>query len=218
MEGSAETTLVSLVPAVLDRIDPAAFRRILLGGSSIPADRPPNSVATYGMTETGGGVVYDGRPLDDVEIREVDGELQLRGPMLLRCYRERDEDLDPRLADGWFATGDGGTFHDGIVEVHGRTGDVIVTGGEKVWPTPVETVLAGHPAVAAVAVVGRPDREWGDVVTAVIETEPGAAEPDLDELRDRVRTHLPPWCAPRRLEFVTELPRTALGKIRRHDL
>ncbi|HEX6658409.1 MAG TPA: AMP-binding protein, partial [Ilumatobacter sp.] len=97
-------TLVSLVATALRRIDPALFRVVLLGGSRPPADRPVNSVATYGMTETGSGVVYDGRPLDGVEIRIDDlGEIHVRGPMLLRCYRDGTAPLD---AGGWFATGD----------------------------------------------------------------------------------------------------------------
>ncbi|MDG2114652.1 MAG: AMP-binding protein, partial [Actinomycetota bacterium] len=88
-------TLASFVPTAMARIDASLFRKILVGGSALPVDRPPNSVATYGMTETGSGVVYDRRPLDGVEIRTVDGEIQLRCPMLLRCYRDG---TDPRTA------------------------------------------------------------------------------------------------------------------------
>lgn len=205
-------TLVSLVPAVLSRVDPTAFRRILLGGSAIPAERPPNSVATYGMTETGGGLVYDGRPLDGVEVRSVDGELRLRAPMLLRCYRDG---TDPRVDDGWFRTGDGGSVHDGIVTVDGRLADVIVTGGEKVWPGPVEQRIATHPDVAEAVVVGHEDPEWGEIVTAVVVAAESGSPPELDEIRDHVKEVLPPWCAPRALHVVEVLPRTALGKVRR---
>jgi O-succinylbenzoic acid--CoA ligase len=164
------------------------------------------------MTETGGGLVYDGLPLDSVEIRVADGEIQLRAPMLLRCYRDG---TDPRTADGWFPTGDGGTFDDGVLAVDGRLADVIVTGGEKVWPGPVEERLRGHPDVAEVAVVGRPDDEWGATVTAVVVASDPAAPPALDDLRDHVKATLPGWCAPRGLEVVETLPRTSLGKIRR---
>ena len=80
------------------------------------------------MTETGGGVVYDGRPLANVECRVIDGEIQLRCPMLLREYRDG---TDPRQDDGWYPTGDGGTFENGLVRVDGRLDDAIVTGGEK---------------------------------------------------------------------------------------
>ena len=169
-------TLVSLVPAVLARIDPAMFRRILLGGSALPSDRPANSVATYGLTETGGGLVYDGRPLEGVEVRVVGGEIQLRGPMLLRCYRDH---RDPFTPDGWFPTGDGGRFEGGVLSVDGRIGDVIVTGGEKVWPTPVEQRLRSHAHVRDVAVVGRPDPYWGEIVTAVVVPGDAASPPAL---------------------------------------
>ncbi|HEX6657439.1 MAG TPA: AMP-binding protein, partial [Ilumatobacter sp.] len=92
----SDATLVSLVATALARIDPTRFRVIVLGGSRPPAQRPSNTVTTYGMTETGSGVVYDRRPLDGVAIRALDGELQLRCPMLLRCYRDG---TDPRTSD-----------------------------------------------------------------------------------------------------------------------
>ncbi len=208
-------TLVSLVPTVVARTDVSGFRRVLLGGSAIPPDRPPNCVATYGMTETGGGVVYDGVPLDGVEVQVVDGEIRLRCPMLARADRDERPLVD---ADGWYATGDGGALVDGVLTVHGRLAEVVVTGGEKVWPDPVERVLAAHPAVAQVAVTGRPDPEWGQVVTAVVVPSDPTRPPTLDELRARVREHLAPWCAPRRLELVDSLPRTSLGKVRRCHL
>ncbi len=208
-------TLVSLVTTAVRRIDPSLFRKILLGGSAIPADRPTNSVATWGMTETGGGVVYDGVPLDGVEVREVGGELQLRCPMLMRCYRDG---TSPVTSDGWYPTGDAGSVADGVVRVRGRIGDVIVTGGEKVWPDPVERVVAADPAVSEVAVVGRPDEEWGQVVTAVVVAADPDDPPKLEHLRDLVKAQLPAWHAPKRLELVRELPRTSLGKIRRSSL
>ncbi len=206
-------TLVSLVATAARRIDPSGFRKILLGGSAIPADRPDNAVATYGMTETGGGVVYDGYPLAGVEIREVAGELQLRCPMLMRCYRD---DTVPFTADGWYLTGDAGRVVDGIVRVEGRIGDVIVTGGEKVWPAAIERILVAEADVSEVAVIGRPDPEWGHVVTAVIVPANPSAPPQLDQLRRVVKDVLPAWHAPKRLELVETLPRTSLGKIRRN--
>ncbi len=205
-------TLVSLVATAARRIDTSLFRLVLLGGSAIPIDRPANSVATYGMTETGGGVVYDGMPLDGVEVRSVSGELQLRCAMLMRGYRDG---TNPITADGWYRTGDSGRVVDGIVEVDGRVGDVIVTGGEKVWPGPVERALARDPRIREVAVVGRPDNEWGHVVTAVLVPADPSDPPDLDHLKRLVRADLPRQHAPRRLELVDSLPRTTIGKIRR---
>jgi O-succinylbenzoic acid--CoA ligase len=206
-------TLVSLVATALARIDATRFRTIVLGGSRPPTDRPPNTVTTYGMTETGSGVVYDRRPLDEVEIRVVDGEILLRCPMLLRCYRDG---TDPRGVDGWFPTGDLGSFDDGLLTVHGRRGDLIISGGENVWPEPVEAVLRTHPSVGDVAVIGRPDPEWGEIVVAVV--VPNGDPAGLDELRDHVKATLPAFCAPRAVVFRTGLPRTALGKLRRAEL
>jgi O-succinylbenzoic acid--CoA ligase len=173
-------------------------------------------IATYGMTETGSGVAYDGVPLHGVEVRIADDEeIQLRAPMLLRTYRDG---TDPRTPDGWVPTGDLGALRDGRLEVHGRRGDRIVTGGEKVWPAVVERVLAAHPAVAEVAVVGRADPEWGQRVVAVVVPSDAAAPPSLEELRDRVKHELPAYAAPRVLELVAALPRTASGKVVRRDL
>jgi O-succinylbenzoic acid--CoA ligase len=210
-------TLVSLVATALRRIDAALFRVVLLGGSRPPADRPANSVATYGMTETGSGVAYDGRPLDGVEIRIDDlGEIHVRGPMLLRCYLDG---TDPKDANGWFATGDVGSWRDdGRLHVDGRRNELIITGGENVWPEAVEVVLQRHPAVADVAVGGRPDEEWGQVVTAYIVPTDRSAPPVLASLRDHVKQELPAYCAPHRLLVVDVVPRTALGKIRRSAL
>jgi o-succinylbenzoate---CoA ligase len=220
---ASSANFVSLVSTALRRIDPQRFSKILLGGSAPPEDLPPNVVTTYGMTETGSGVVYDGLPLEGVEIeirphREVStpewGEIWLRAPMLMRCYRDGTNPID---SAGWFPTGDlGGWNADGHLSVKGRAGDLIITGGENVWPEQVERVLALHLDVADVAVAGSPDPEWGQIVVAYV--VPAAQTPDLRSLRDHVKSELPAFCAPQRLEIVTEIPRTALGKIARHRL
>ena len=211
-------TLVSLVTRALHQVPAERFRAILLGGAAPPADRPANAIATYGLTETGSGVIYDGRPLPGVEVSlGPDGEIRLRCPMLLRAYRHDPSPLD---ADGWFATGDLGRWNpDGTLAVDGRRDEVIVTGGEKVWPDRVETVLNRHPGVAEAAVVGRPDPDWGHRVVALVVPADPSAPPGLEELRAAVKEVLGPWCAPRELELRSEvLPRTSLGKIRRTDL
>jgi o-succinylbenzoate---CoA ligase len=212
---AAGCTLVSLVPTTLARIDPTIFRRIVVGGSTPPADRPANVIATYGMTETGSGIVYEGRALDGVDLKIVEGEIHVRGPMLLRCYRN---DVDPKDADGWFATGDLGEIStDGQLTVAGRQGDLIITGGENVWPDVVERRLMTHPAIADVCVAGEPDAEWGERVVAYVVARE-ASTLDLDDLRDHVRAELPAFCAPREIVSVSSLPRTSLGKVRRGDL
>ena len=209
----APATLVSLVATQLRRMDVTRFRAVVLGGAAAPDDRPPNCIVTYGMTETGSGVVYDGVPLEGVEVRAVGGELHVRGPMLLRCYRDG---TDPKDAGGWLRTGDGGTVEGGVVRVAGRLADVVVTGGEKVWPDPVERILRRLPGVADVAVAGRPDPEWGQRVVAWV--VPDGPPPDLDAVRDAVRAELPAYCTPKELVVVDALPRTALGKVRRRAL
>jgi O-succinylbenzoic acid--CoA ligase len=221
-------TLVSLVPTLLARIDPSLFRTIVLGGSAMPAVLPANAVTTYGLTETGGGVVYDAVPLDGVELRvtkelrgggsqpeEGEGEIEVRGPMLLRTYRDGS---DPKDDDGWLPTGDAGTW-DGdkrVLRVSGRIGDLIITGGENVWPVAVEKVLGTHPAVAETVVFGRDDPEWGQRVVARVVPADRAVPPSLDELREHVKETLPVWAAPREVELVESLARTALGKLRRN--
>lgn len=215
--GTSPVTLVSLVPALLHRVAVNRFRRVLLGGSRPPRDRPAHVVATYGMTETGSGIVYDGWPLPGVKLRvDASGIIEVRGAMLLRCYRDGTV---PHDAHGWFSTGDVGGFDaDGRLHVKGRRGDLIITGGENVWPDPVEAVLATHPHVAAVAVSGTPDAQWGQVVTAWVVPATRGDPPTLEALRELVCAQLPAFCAPRRLELVHELPRTALGKVRRSAL
>jgi len=233
---AGRATHVSLVTTALARLDPSVFACILLGGSKAPDSLPPNVVTTYGLTETGSGVVYDGQPLArvDVAMRHDDGtfatygvdarathegEILIRSPMLFRCYRDGSRGLvpGPDGDDSWFATGDAGHFDEnGKLVVSGRIDDVITTGAEKVWPDVVERVLSAHPDVAEVAVWKRSDPEWGERVVAWI--VPTDDAPSLDELRRVVAASIAPWAAPKELVIVDDLPRTASGKIRRRAL
>jgi O-succinylbenzoic acid--CoA ligase len=214
MAASGPDVLVSLVPTALARVSAARFRTVLLGGSAPPAGLAPNVVSTYGLTETGSGVVYDGLALDGVEVAvDRDGEVRLRGPMLLRAYRDGTVPTD---AGGWLATGDAGSMGpDGRLTVDGRLSDLIITGGENVWPAAVEAVLGRHPAVSEAVVAGRPDPEWGQRVVAWVVPAPGADPPSLDELRGFVKAHLAAFAAPRELVLTGSLPRTSSGKVRR---
>lgn len=209
-------TLTTVVPTALRRFDPSLFRRIVVGGAAPPETLPPNCVVSYGMTETGSAVSYDGRALPGVDLRIVDGEVHVRGPMLLRAYRDG---RDPKDAEGWLSTNDAGSWSDdGRLIVHGRTDDVIITGGENVWPAVVEHVLLDHPAVAEVSVIGRPDEEWGARVVAMVVPADASEPPTLADLRTFVKERLHPFAAPREIELLDALPRTSIGKVRRHAL
>ena len=210
------TTLVSLVATALDRVDPRPFRWVVLGGSADPVARPANVVRTYGLTETGGGVVYEGAPLPGVEVRIDDaGEISLRSATIARGRRAADGHVAGLVDDeGWLRTGDLGSWSDdGRLVVEGRADDLIVTGGENVWPGPVEDVIRTHPLVADVMVVGEPDPEWGQRVVAIVVPLAAGTPPSLASLRDHVKEQLPAYCAPRDLRLVKQIPRTSLGKV-----
>jgi O-succinylbenzoic acid--CoA ligase len=230
VRGLGDARFTSLVPTQLTRLldvgaDLGRFRAILVGGSGVDgvlaaraAEAGVRIVPTYGMTETCGGVVYAGRPLAGVEVRAARwGELLVRGPTLMRGYR-----LDPEASvsafepGGWLRTGDGGEVDpDGTVRVFGRLADVIVSGGEKIWPAEVEAALASHPDVAAAMVSGSPDREWGERVVARVVLRRRAAPPTLDSVRDHAAETIARHKLPRELIIVERLDRAALGKIRR---
>jgi O-succinylbenzoic acid--CoA ligase len=232
--GEADSAFVSLVPTMLVRLldaeaDLSHFRAILVGGAAVPAwlaDRAraegANVIETYGLTESCGGVVYDGRPLPGTEVR-IDGEggIQLRGPTVMRGYLDDPKATARAFVDGgWLRAEDAGWIDgQGRLRVAGRLDDLINTGGEKVWPAEVEAVLHDHPGIADVAIVGRPDPEWGQRVVAYLVPADPTAPPSLEALRDHVALSLPRHMAPRQLILVPEgLPRTASGKVRRAAL
>ena len=226
----------SLVPAQLRRlldagVDLSGFRMVLIGGSPLPPDladeaaaRHVNVVTTYGLTESCGGVVYNGCALPGTDVRIGDaGEVQISGPTLMRGYRS-----DPAATaatftdDGWLRTRDAGVIRDGVLSVLGRLDDAILTGGETVWPLEVEAVLSAHPQVAEVAVTGHADREWGQRVVAFVVPHDMAAKPTLEALRAFVGERLPRYKAPRELVILRALPGGLRGdlttKVRRYEL
>ena len=208
-------TLVSLVSTALQRIDPELFRAIVLGGSRQAAQLPSNCITTYGMTETGSGVVYSGKPLRSVELEIRNSIVYVRAPMLLRAYRDGSVPLD---SDGWFCTNDIGSLSDdGVLTIEGREGDLIITGGENVWPEVVEDSLRDFESITDLCVAGVPDKEWGHAVHVWVVTENDDLI-SLDALRGHVKQTLPAHCAPRHIHFVTEIPRTTLGKPKRSVL
>jgi O-succinylbenzoic acid--CoA ligase len=224
---SGQIMLVSLVPTMLHRLREAGLSRapglraMLLGGGPIPGELLDWALeaglpvmATYGMTETASGIATapvgerGALPHPGVELSIApDGEILVRGPMVSQAAL---------AADGWLHTGDRGRLDsEGRLHVEGRIKDLIVTGGEKVAAAEVEAVLLAHPAVADAAVVGIPDAEWGEAVTAFVVARGSNEEPDL--LR-WCRERLAPFKVPKRIELVPELTRNAAGKVVRDRL
>jgi len=226
----------SLVPTQLHRLLGSAdgvdalrgYDAILLGGAatapSLVADARAAGIAvvtTYGMSQTCGGCVYDGVPLDGVRVDlEPDGRVLLAGPVLATGYRGRP-DLDAQMfvrrgGERWLRTTDVGTLEPlGVLAVLGRLDDMIVTGGAKVAPAAVERVLGALDGVVDACVVGLPDAEWGQAVTAVLVLRPGAPIPDLAAVRATVESRLGRAAAPRHLVVVDALPLRGPGKVDR---
>ena len=177
----------------------------------------------YGMTELGmvlsnplhgdrrpGSV---GTPLPGVEVRLVDGELEVRGPGVFLEYWRRPQETRDAFHDGWFRTGDVAVLEDGSYRLLGRSNvDIIKTGGFKVSALEVEEAIREHPAVADCAVTAAADEEWGERVAASVELRPGATL-TLDELQAFTRPRLAPYKIPRELRCVEALPRNAMGKV-----
>jgi O-succinylbenzoic acid--CoA ligase len=170
-------------------------------------------VTTYGMTETCGGCVYDGIPLDGVQVRIGYGErIWIGGPVLFSGFVGGSR----APGDGWFRTGDLGRVDPaGHLVVRGRGDDVINTGGHKVVPGEVAAALQAHPGVRDAAVLGQPDPEWGERVVAVVVPADPADPPTLELLRLHVRERLPRYAAPSRVVMVDAVPMLPSGK---HDL
>ncbi|MCE9671679.1 AMP-binding protein [Myxococcus stipitatus] len=196
----------------------------------------------YGMTETVMNTTnpYDGErrpgtvgfPFPCQEARVVDvrtrqpvapgetGEIEVRGPHVFAGYwRRPDATSESFDAGGWFRTGDLGEHDsDGYLRITGRARELIISGGFNVYPREVEEVLATHPGVAEVAVLGLPDADFGEQVVAVVVPPVGQAAPDAQALVDWCRDRLASFKKPRRVVFVDSLPRNALGKVQKHLL
>jgi o-succinylbenzoate---CoA ligase len=229
--GRRYTALVAtqLAKALTDPAAAAALAEldaVLVGGG--PAPRPILDAAaaaditvvrTYGMSETAGGCVYDGVPLDGVKIRvDADGRIVIGGPTLAKGYRN-PPDPDPFAEPGWFRTDDIGAVDDsGVLSVLGRADEAISTGGLTVLPQPVEAALRTHPAVADCAVFGLADERLGQRVVAAVVLADGHAPPSLEELRAHVMHTLDRTAAPRELHIVDALPMRGIGKVDRQAL
>ncbi|QTV80097.1 AMP-binding protein [Microbacterium sp. NIBRBAC000506063] len=244
-EAFAEATLAasddsalytSLVPAQLATLVDAAetdaairdaataYRAVLVGGQSTPVALRERAAAlgirlvrTYGSSETSGGCIYDGVPLDGVRVRVVSGELRIAGPVLADGYLE-DPALTARafVSDAgtrWYRTGDLGTFDAGVVAVHGRVDNVIVSGGVNVSLDRVERVVREVPELSGAVVVGADDERWGQASVIVAALAAGSdAAALLGTARARVEAGLGAPARPRELRAVEAMPLLPSGK------
>lgn len=233
-----EALYTSLVPAqvatLLDAADDVAvraalqaYRSILVGGQSLPeplreraSDLGVRLVRTYGSTETSGGCVYDGVPLDTVSVRTVDGELRIAGPMLADGYLGDDE-LTSRVfvrdehGIRWYRTGDLGLVENGIVRVHGRADNVIVSGGINISLDRVERIVRQVPGLHQAVVVGIDDERWGEASVIVAARGEVLRRSESDQLvhaRDAVAEAIGKHARPARLILVDEIATLASGK------
>jgi fatty-acyl-CoA synthase len=198
----------------------------------------------YGLTETLGGATclsaadHDpargklrscGKPHVGVEIRIISGdgrqlaagevgEIIYRSASLMKGYWNNPDATAKSVRDGWFYTGDAGFFDaDGYLYIHDRVKDMIVSGGENIYPAEVENALFGHPDIADVAVIGVPDPTWGEAVKAIIVLKPDASL-TIEQLRDWARARIAGYKLPKSLDLVASLPRNPTGKILRREL
>jgi long-chain acyl-CoA synthetase len=199
----------------------------------------------YGLTETTGAITYlgpedhgehaiermksCGKPMSGVEIKVVDaagnalpprevGEILCSTPQVMLGYWNLEEGTRRSIRDGWFRSGDAGYMdEDGYLYIYDRVKDMIVSGGENIYPAEVESALFGHPAIADVAVIGVPDERWGEAVKAIVVKKPEAAV-GVAELIDYARERIAGYKVPRSVDFVAALPRNAAGKILKREL
>ena len=224
-----DRSYLSLVPTQLHRLldvpaavaAMAAFDAVLVGGAALDpglrgaAERAGiRVVSTYGMSETCGGCVYDGLPLDGVEIRIDDGRVLLRGPMLFDGYEDDPELTAQTLRDGWLVTHDLGEIgDDGRLRISGRVDDMVTSGGVKVPAPAVADRIRAHPSVYTAEVLGVPDERWGERVVAFV-----VGDLDLETLRDWVSAECPRAWAPQQVVRVVRLPMLSNGKLDRMTL
>lgn len=239
-EGARTPTYTSLVPSQVSQLIAAdvpevraalaSFEAILVGGQALPdavreraASLGARIVRTYGASETSGGCVYDGVPLDGVRVRIADGEVQLSGPMLAEGYRDDPERTAAAFVrddagQRWYRTGDAGAFDDGLLRVTGRLDNVIVSGGVNVSLDRVERVVRALPGFADAVVVGAAHERWGETPVVVVPGSDAAASGRLDEVRAAVGAEVGAPARPDRITVVAGVPLLPSGKPDRQAL
>lgn len=239
--GARIPTYTSLVPAQLNQLIAAAdapevraalasFKAILVGGQALPdavheraASLGARIVRTYGASETSGGCVYDGAPLDGVRVRIADGEVQLSGPMLAEGYRDDPERTAAAFVRDdagrrWYRTGDAGSLEAGRLRVTGRIDNVIVSGGVNVSLDRVERVVRALPGFADAVVVGAAHERWGETPVVVVPATDAAASGRLEQVRAAVGVEVGAPARPDRIAFVVDVPLLPSGKPDRRAL
>ena len=242
-----DVSIVSVVAVMLQRMldarparpYPPSLRCVLVGGGPVPrtllercASLLIPVVQTYGMTETCSQVVTIapgdairklgscGKVLYPNELRiSDDGEILVSGPVVMAGYAKRPAETSSAIIDGWLHTGDAGSIDDdGFLFVLDRRDDLIITGGENVYPAEVEAVLLSHPSVAEAGVIGAPDSTWGQRVVAIVKLKE-SMQSDAGTLTAHCAAQLGSFKIPREFRFTEDpLPRTAAGKLRRSAL
>jgi fatty-acyl-CoA synthase len=228
--------------------DLSHLRTVSAAGAPLPLptlrtwlDRGVTMQQAYGMTEAAPGcTVLDaadavrkvgsaGKPVFFTDVRVIRrdgsdagphevGEVVVQGPNVMAGYWNDPGRTGEVLVDGWYHTGDAGSFDDeGFLYIRDRFKDLIISGGENVYPAEVESALLELPGVLEAAVIGVPDQKWGEVGLAVLVVSPGA-DRDPERIRTGLRERLAGFKVPRHVEFTDELPKTAAGKIRKADL
>jgi fatty-acyl-CoA synthase len=216
--------------------DLSSLRLAVVGGAPMPeallvtwSERGVDIVQGYGLTEAAPNVLclppedarrkagYAGKPYPYVECDvSPEGELLVRGPNVFPGYWRNDEATAETIVDGWLHTGDVVERDDeGYYRIRGRLKDMVISGGENVYPAEIESVLHEHPAVADAAVVGIPDERWGEVCAAFVVLSGEATE---EQLRLHCVERLARYKVPKAFHFVDELPRNSMGKIRKSEL
>jgi fatty-acyl-CoA synthase len=243
--GEKRVTTMMGVPAVYQFMaedeafgdaDLSSLRQAIVGGAPMPVplleawrERDVEIIQGYGLTEAAPNVLclppedavrkagYAGKPYPYVEVSlSGDEELLVRGPNVFPGYWRDPEATEAAFRDGWLLTGDlAECDSEGFYRILGRLKDMVISGGENVYPAEIEQVLTEHPAVVEAAVVGVPDERWGEVCAAFVVLR---AEVGDDELADLCRARLARFKVPKSFHVIEALPRNALGKVQKSEL
>ena len=188
------------------------------GGTALqPQDHKGALLRSCGKAYPGLGIKVVSE--DGAEVKQGDvGEIVMSGPIVMKGYWNKPEATEKSVKDGWFYTGDAGYFDkDGYLFIHDRVKDMIVSGGENIYPAEVENAVFGHAAIADVAVIGVPDEKWGEAVKAIIVLKPGMSV-TAEEIIAYTRTRIASYKLPKSVDFIEVLPRNPSGKVLRREL